>query len=112
MRAQRLSAYRVMWLFVLFDLPTETSIDRKRASRFRNKLIQGGFTMAQYSVYVRHCPSFENLAVHKRRVRKVLPPKGQISMIHITDKQFGQIENFWSAQVRDLPDTPQQTEMF
>ena len=112
MIGERFSAYRIMWLFVLFDLPTETKVDRKRASRFRKQLLQGGFTMLQYSVYIRHCPSFENLSVHKRRVHNILPPKGQVSMMHITDKQYGQIENFWSARIGNLPDAPQQIEMF
>ena len=101
-----------MWLFVMFDLPTETKTDRKLATRFRKKLLEGGFSMLQYSVYTRHCSSFENLSVHKRRVRMVLPPKGQISMMHITDKQYGQIENFWSTKTRKLPPTPQQIQMF
>lgn len=112
MKRERWSAYRIMWLFVFFDLPTETKTDRKKATGFRKRLLQNGFTMMQYSVYIRHCPSFENLTVHKRRVRKVLPPKGQISMLHITDKQYGQIENFWSAHTKELPPTPQQLQMF
>ena len=112
MKRERLNAYRIMWLFVMFDLPTETKTDRKRAARFRKQLLSDGFSMLQYSIYVRHCSSFENLSVHKRRVRTVLPPKGQISMMHITDKQYAQIENFWSAQTRTLPPTPQQIQMF
>ena len=35
-----LNAYRVMWLFVFFDLPTETKKDRRNASLFRKKLLQ------------------------------------------------------------------------
>ena len=33
-----LNGYRIMWLFVFFDLPTETPKDRKNASGFRNNL--------------------------------------------------------------------------
>ena len=50
----RLSEYRVMWLLVLFDLPTETKRDRKASADFRKKLIRDGFTMFQFSIYVRH----------------------------------------------------------
>ena len=46
-----------MWVLVLFDLPTETKRDRKASADFRKKLIQDGFTMFQFSIYVRHCPS-------------------------------------------------------
>ena len=112
MRTERLNAYRIMWLFVFFDLPTETKTDRKRASDFRKYLLKNGFSMMQYSVYIRHCSSFENLEVHRKRVRKLLPPKGQVSMMHITDKQYGQIENFWCVQSVRLPPAPQQIQLF
>ena len=38
-----LNGYRIMWLFVFFDLPTDTKKDRKNASGFRNKLLKDGF---------------------------------------------------------------------
>ena len=60
----RLSEYRVMWVLVLFDLPTETKKDKKAYATFRKRLQQDGFTMFQFSIYVRHCASSENAAVH------------------------------------------------
>ena len=71
-----LNKYRIMWIFVLFDLPTYTKKDRKESARFRNNLIKDGFTMMQYSVYMRHCPSRENAEVHIKRVKSFLPPEG------------------------------------
>ena len=55
----RLNAYRIMWLFVFFDLPTNTKTERRHAVQFRKALEKDGFTMMQYSVYVRHCASKE-----------------------------------------------------
>lgn len=52
----RLNAYRIMWLFVFFDLPTNTKTERRHATQFRKALEKDGFSMMQYSVYVRHCP--------------------------------------------------------
>ena len=43
----RLNAYRIMWLFVLFDLPTNSKKERKSASGFRKNLLKNGFTMMQ-----------------------------------------------------------------
>jgi len=40
-----------MWLFVFFDLPTDTKTDRKNAARFRKGLLKDGFEMMQFSVY-------------------------------------------------------------
>ena len=65
----RFSEYRVMWVLVLFDLPTETKKDRKVANDFRKKLQKDGFTMFQFSIYIRHCASVENANVHIKRVK-------------------------------------------
>lgn len=90
--------YRVMWIMVLFDLPTNTKIDRKTASKFRKNLLDDGFNLFQYSIYTRHCSSRENAQVHKRRIRKILPPEGKVSIITITDKQFGMMEMFFGKK--------------
>ena len=34
----RLNAYHIMWLFVFFDLPTNTKKERKDAAQFRKAL--------------------------------------------------------------------------
>ena len=72
-----LNGYRIMWLFVFFDLPTDTKKDKKNASGFRNNLLKDGFAMMQYSVYVRHCASGESADVHEKRIHKLLPPLGK-----------------------------------
>lgn len=60
----RFSEYRVMWVLVLFDLPTETKKEKKAYADFRKNLQKDGFTMFQFSIYVRHCASSENAIVH------------------------------------------------
>jgi CRISPR-associated protein Cas2 len=101
-----------MWVLVLFDLPTETKKDRKQAAEFRKNLVRDGFTMFQFSIYLRHCPSRENAEVHIRRVKTSLPPAGQVGIICITDKQFGQMEIFSGRRRVAERDTPQQLELF
>ncbi len=108
----RLNQYRIMWVFVFFDLPTETKKDRRNASQFRKKLLKDGFTMLQFSIYIRHCNSRENAEVHIRRVKSFLPPKGEIIVFTITDKQFGMIEFFRGISEAARPETPQQLELF
>ena len=108
----RFSEYRIMWLFVFFDLPTETKRERKAASDFRKSLTGDGFTMLQYSAYVRHCASRENAEVHKRRVKAALPKSGQVGMLCITDKQFGEMDLFIGQEEKE-PNAPgQQLELF
>ena len=47
--------YRIMRLMVMFDLPVETSENRRNYRKFRKALINEGFLMIQFSVYVRVC---------------------------------------------------------
>ena len=108
----RLNAYRIMWVLVLFDLPTETKKDRRNASLFRKKLLDDGFTMFQFSIYMRHCASRENADVHIKRVKSILPPLGNVGILQITDKQFGEIELFRSQKEAQRPNMPQQLELF
>lgn len=107
-----LNAYRIMWLFVFFDLPTETKKDRRNAQQFRKNLMKDGFTMMQYSVYTRHCASSESADVHEKRVNALLPPLGKVSMLRITDKQYGNIANFWGRAALETPPLPKQLELF
>ena len=37
---ERISQYRVMWIFVLFDLPTETQKDIKAYAQFRKNIMR------------------------------------------------------------------------
>ena len=91
----RFSEYRIMWVLVLFDLPTETKKDKKAYTNFRKNLQKDGFTMFQFSIYVRHCPSNENADVHIRRVKSFLPDYGKVGIMCITDKQFSNIMLFY-----------------
>ncbi len=108
----RINQYRIMWVFVYFDLPTETKKDRREYALFRKALIKDGFSMVQYSIYARHCPSAENAEVHKKRVKRSLPPHGEVIIFEITDKQFGSMEFYRGFEKTVSPDTPQQLELF
>jgi len=101
-----------MWLFVFFDLPTETKKDRRNASGFRNNLLKGGFAMMQYSVYIRHCASSESADVHEKRINRLVPPLGKVSVLRITDKQFGMIINYLGKAKQESVDAPTQLELF
>lgn len=108
----RLSEYRVMWILVFFDLPTETKKDKKTYADFRKNLQRDGFTMFQFSIYVRHCASKENMEVHAKRVRSFLPEYGKVGMLCITDKQFDNMELFYGKKAQ-RPNAPgQQLELF
>ena len=108
----RLNQYRSMWLFVYFDLPTETRKERKFAADFRKMLLKDGFSMFQFSIYLRFCPSMENVEVHSRRVRKILPKHGKICLMRFTDRQFGMMEVYHGVKDIENQKPPQQLELF
>ncbi|MFI3265209.1 MAG: CRISPR-associated endonuclease Cas2 [Rikenellaceae bacterium] len=108
----RFSEYRIMWVLVLFDLPTETKRERREAAEFRKQILKDGFTMFQFSIYLRHCTSRENAEVHIRRVKSLLPPNGSVGILAITDKQFSQMELFQSRNPTSKPSITQQLDLF
>ena len=112
MSFDRLNQYRVMWVMVLFDLPTETKRDTRNYRKFVDVLEKDGFNRFQFSIFLRHCLSMDNAKVHIKRIKQNLPPKGHVGIIHITDKQFGMMEVFVSAKKEDLPAPNRQLEMF
>jgi CRISPR-associated protein Cas2 len=90
-RPAALSGYRIMWLVVLFDLPVGTKKERKAATRFRLKLLDLGFEMTQYSVYLRFCAGKEQAESYERKIKQAMPPSGKVHIITITDKQYENI---------------------
>lgn len=52
------------------------------------------------------------MQVHIKRVRRSTPPSGYTSILAVTDKQYGDILNFWGKTECAKPDMPQQLELF
>ena len=104
--------WRSMWVIAMFDLPTDTPEARRAYTRFRKDLLKDGFTMMQYSVYIRHCASIENAKVHAARMGRRVPSAGEVRLLTITDKQFSRIE-IYAGKTRKAPPTPPaQLELF
>ena len=86
-----------MWMFVLFDLPVVEKEERKAATEFRNFLLDEGFSMTQYSVYIRLLSGKEAVEKYSHRIFEKLPAEGKVDIICITDKQY---ENILSYNAR------------
>lgn len=86
-----LSGYRLMWIMVLFDLPVTTETERKKATKFRNFLVDNSFEMVQFSVYMRSCPSKEHVERLIKLIERNVPEDGKVDIIPITDKQYENI---------------------
>ncbi len=94
-RRHKPSHYELMWLVVMFDLPVSSKAEMKRATHFRNSLLELGFSRKQFSVYIRHCESLESAQRMAQKVRHCLVPNGFVSVMFITDRQYGMTENYF-----------------
>ncbi|MEO5337165.1 MAG: CRISPR-associated endonuclease Cas2 [Magnetospirillum sp. WYHS-4] len=107
-----LSGYRLMWMMVLFDLPVGTREERGRATRFRNFLLDRGFEMSQFSVYLRFCTGREQAETHVKAIEKSVPKAGKVSIVFFTDKQFEQSISFVGRGREANPKKPEQLALF
>lgn len=101
-----------MWLFAMFDLPVVTKSQRKIATGFRNSLLRMGFSMVQYSVYARFCPSEDSASSIRADLRRELPAEGQIRVVAITDRQFALMEVYFGKKRKPAEEPPRQIMLF
>jgi len=96
----------------MFDLPVGSREERKAATSFRNFLLDEGFHMAQFSVYMRVCPSKEKVEAYQRRIEMSVPNHGLVQIVKITDKQYETITTLYGHGVRNSPKNPDQLALF
>lgn len=77
-----------MRVIVMFDLPTETALERRRYRWFRKFLIDEGFVMMQESIYTKICINMHAVDKVEASVRKNCPPQGIVQVISVTERQF------------------------
>lgn len=104
--------WRSMWVIAMFDLPTDTKAARRAYTRFRKDLLEDGFTMMQYSIYIRHCASIDNAEMHAIRMGSKVPDKGEVRFLTITDNQFGRIKVFVGKKRDKTESAPAQLQLF
>lgn len=102
-----------MRVFVMFDLPTHTKQARKSYARFRKRLIYNGFSMLQYSVYMRICKGITSANNHIQKLRGILPPAGHVRAFVITEKQFDAMQILLGEpSVNEVKNAPLQLTLF
>ncbi len=111
-RRSHLSPYRIMWLFVMFDLPVETDEQKRRATKFRKDLLDLGFEMSQFSVYLKYCASGDKAESISKQVQGKVPPEGKVDILTITDKQFSNIRRFYGGGKIKNAEKPVQLRLF
>lgn len=104
--------WRSMWIIAMFDLPVDTKSARRAYTRFRKDLLDDGFTLMQFSVYIRHCASIENAELHAARIGAKVPERGEVRILIITDNQFGRIRVFVGKKRGITSPVPAQLQLF
>lgn len=77
-----------MRLLVMFDMPVTNQKLRKIAANFRRFLLNDGYYMLQYSVYVRICSGNDAMDSHIHRLQSHIPEKGSIRLFKLTELQY------------------------
>jgi CRISPR-associated protein Cas2 len=111
----KMSAYRFMWLMVMFDMPTNTKKARKKYRYLRGELLKEGYMMMQFSIYIRSFHSYESALNGKKRIKDFIASnvaKGSIRMIMFTDKQFGNMDVIVGVKEENEKNAPKQLLLF
>lgn len=112
MTATQLSGFRLMWIFVMFDLPVGTKAEMRAATKFREYLLDEGFEKSQFSIYARFCNGKEQYEAYLRRIEAHLPDRGDIHILSFTDKQYENIVRFAGQRKRRARKNPDQLALF
>ena len=107
-----LSGYRLMWILVMFDLPTDTKPQRKAAGDFRNFLLDEGFERSQFSIYARFINGKEAFESRVRRIERAVPSQGDVQVLTLTDRQYRDIVHFSDQGRQSKRQNPSQLVLF
>lgn len=102
------SKYRMAWVLVFFDLPVGTPEERKAATNFRKDLLKDGYMMVQFSVYARPCGSADRVETQVRRLKPIIPAKGEVRGLILSDAQWGRMIVVRSQQRAESEAMPEQ----
>lgn len=100
-----------MRLMIMFDLPMQTSEDRKNYRHFRKALISEGFFMMQFSVYVRVCPNSQNAKSIEKRIGAITPKEGLVQSVMLTEKQYQAMHFIAGEPSKDIINSAERTIM-
>lgn len=81
-----------MRVMVFFDLPTETTADKRNYRKFRKFLIKDGFMMIQESVYAKLALNSTQVSQITNEVKQVQPEHGSVMILSVTEKQFAKMK--------------------
>lgn len=80
--------FRFMRTLLFFDLPVETTGQRKAYRKFVKDIISLGFYRLQESVFVKLSIDMQSVLSTQTKIKDFLPKDGNVVTLSITEKQF------------------------
>lgn len=77
-----------VWLLVMFDLPVITAEQRRSANRYRNLLLDRGFSRVQLSVYSRYMINATAAIPVIHGLKGSVPDEGYVRILQLSDQQW------------------------
>lgn len=85
-------SYRFMRVIIFFDLPINTSKNKRDYRIFRKNLLKMGFLMMQESVYSKLVVNSTMADTVIENIKKNKPSEGIVQALKVTEKQFSKME--------------------
>jgi len=101
-----------MWVMALFDLPVLTPDERRRATKFREFLLDQGFCMMQFSCYIKYTAGKQQADALAAKIASAVPSGGKVDILFFTDRQYEAIKSYRSSAQKTRPQKPDQFELF
>lgn len=100
-RLETLTGWSMMWIICMFDIPVRTKKEMRKATRFRNLLLDNGFVMKQFSVYIKPVKSLGGGQTITKSLAKYIPDNSSVSFLYVTDKQYLMTENYLGKNYKE-----------
>ncbi len=98
-----------MRVIIFFDLPVQTSAQRREYAQFCKHLIRNGFIMMQESVYSKLALNMSAVGAIMENIRRQKPPEGLVQMLVVTEKQFARMEFVVGESHSEIVDSDERT---
>ena len=87
-----MSNVRYMRIILMFDLPSKEDYEKKEYRIFHNALIKNGYSMMQFSVYIKAVNSHSKMHREIDKFRKYIPRAGNVRVLYVTENQYLNME--------------------
>ncbi|WP_238664090.1 CRISPR-associated endonuclease Cas2 [Staphylococcus felis] len=79
---------RFLRLIIMFDLPVETSLEKRAYRQFVKFLTHEGYVRMQYSIYSKLIFNSNTLKYQIEKLKAHVPSSGMVQTLVVTENQF------------------------